>query len=289
MNHAGAPREGVSEGLKWGAVGDGDAERLCVAFMGYGGWLEPFEYGLFTRLAQQLAARIVIVESPGLGAAGTRLSPGERAALLGGSFVPVGRRMLRSALAGLRAVGTDPDQGIHILGYSMGASVAAAATSVATNDLTIRTLTLVEPIAIKAWVPWRLLKASSDELRERDESTRLSHRLAGAQARCDSIPGVPRPARSHLDQALLPAALCWPTIPAYLASIGRTRPDLRVLIINGDTSRMSPRASVHRMLRSAEATGMSISARTIRGGHLFWHDVPLLHEAGRQVEAHWDP
>lgn len=288
MNHAGAPREGVSEGLKWGAVGDDDAERLCVAFMGYGGWLEPFEYGLFTRLAQQLAARIVIVESPGLGAAGTRLSPGERAALLGGSFVPVGRRMLRSALAGLRAVGTDPDQGIHILGYSMGASVAAAATSAATNDLTVRTLTLVEPIAIKAWVPWRLLKASSDELRDRDESTRLSHRLAGAPARWDSEPGVLRPARSSLDQALLPAALCWPTIPAYLASIGRTRPDLRVLIINGDASRMSPPAAVHRLLRSARTTGINISAGTVRGGHLFWHDVPLLQEAGEQVGAHWD-
>ncbi|CAL8974601.1 hypothetical protein TESS_TESS_02806 [Tessaracoccus sp. O5.2] len=223
MNHAGAPREGVSEGLKWGAVGDDDAERLCVAFMGYGGWLEPFEYGLFTRLARQLAARIVIVETPGLGTAGTRLRPRERGALLVGSFLPVGRRMLRCALAGLEAVGADPRQGIHILGYSMGASVAAAATSVATNDLTVRTLTLVEPI------------------------------------------------------------------PAYLASIGRTRPDLRVLIINGDTSRMSPRASVHRMLRSAQATGMSISAGTIRGGHLFWHDVPLLHEAGEQVLALWDP
>lgn len=163
MRHSGAPRDGISEGLKWGAVGDDYAERLCVAFMGYGGWLEPFEYGLFTRLAQQLAARIVIVESPGFGTAGTRLSPRERAALLVGSFVPIGSRMLRCGLAGLKAVGADPHQGIHILGYSMGGSVGAAATSVATDDLSIRTLTLVEPIAIKAWAPWRLLKASGDE------------------------------------------------------------------------------------------------------------------------------
>lgn len=55
-----------------------------VVAQGFKAWIEPFELQRFRLLARTLRARVIIAETPGFGAAGSRLLPGA-------SKAPVGR------------------------------------------------------------------------------------------------------------------------------------------------------------------------------------------------------
>lgn len=282
-SESGARRTGTAivDGVRVSTVEAHQPVRTCIAAMGFGAWLEPFEDQRFLLVAQRLRARVVVVETPGLGETPSHATGRERLALLHGDYGPLARRMLRSALA----VTGGEDEETHLLGYSMGASVAAemAAAGLVAKPAS---LTLVEPVAAQAWNPVELGRAVLHEGAVVDRYLSETAGVAGACGPFDRAAHESRPSRSLLDQALLPMALCWGRLGRSIDAYARFGGPL--FVIRGRDSLLSRGAAVSRLVQRAARQGVDARETIVPGGHGLWQSLPRVERLADTLASEWD-
>lgn len=154
----GLARRPERDTLRVATAGSGDATMRMLLFMGLGACVEPFEQQRLELLADQWHAKVTIVDTPGCGYGRARLAGAERRALLRGDFGPVARRMVRGAQAQVPEL----RRPVTIVGYSLGASIAAAAAA-EPGLLKVVQFIAVEPAAMRPRNPLRLLRAAHCE------------------------------------------------------------------------------------------------------------------------------
>ena len=255
--------------------------RTCVAVMGFGAWLDPFELQRFTRLSQVLDAQLIVVESPGLGQPGTSLTRQERVALLAGRYAPVAQRMLAAATTQIQT-----GQRVHLLGYSMGTSIV---TAMAAHDpaTSVTSLTLIEPVATRTWNPAELVASVHRENQLIDGYLQETAAVPGSVGPSDRIPDAPRPARNTLDQLLLAAGLSWGRLATDLRACADRQPPPPVLFVHGRTSQLSRPGAVADLARSARDRGLEVTDVTIDGSHGLWQSLPRVDELAQHIDQFW--
>ncbi|MER6562755.1 hypothetical protein ABT300_34500 [Streptomyces sp. NPDC001027] len=262
---------------------DGDDPTFVVA-QGFLAFVEPFEMQRFRLMAAVLRARLVVVETPGAGFAASRLLPEERRALLRGDFRAAARRMLRAAT---EITGSDGGTrgGPGVLGYSLGASFAAAMAAVSGTPETgppVETVVLVEPVAVQRWSAAALVAAVRRENRLIGPCLAETATVAGSvpplEARTDAAPRTLR----RTDLLLLANALRAGRLSDDLGAAVRrpVRGTRRLVVVRGEQSDLSPRRAVHNLVTAA-AEGPGIEARllTVPGPHAFWHSLSAVGSA----------
>lgn len=244
---------------------DTSGGRTVIAAQGFGAWLDPFEIHRFALIARVLRARIVVVETPGFGPAGSRLLRSERRALRAGDFSPLAKRMFRTAMD----LVDDVDDGrLSFLGYSLGASLAAAmATAATAQGWTVDELILVEPVGLRSWALPQLLNAAISE--SRWDTNYLSMNIAAISDPveiCDSG-GWSRLDR-WWDQCHFGLALRRGGLFAVLQGISQVGG--RVVVVRADRSALTgpPVAGL--------VAALDVAELVVAGHHGFWHARPLV-------------
>lgn len=256
------------------AVTDGrrtGSDRTFVVVQGFRSWVETFEMQRFQLMARTLHARLVVVEVPGFGVAGSRLSRRERLALLAGDFGPLAERMFDAAAAVLDDVHNRP---LSFLGYSMGASLAASMAAVGLRRrLDVDAVVLVEPVAIHRWRLRELVAATRREDRLIDAYVAANDHVADAAAPWVDRPGVRPPTNRRVDLLLLGGALRHGGLGRDLrASDMRPR---QVIVVRGDRSALSDAAYVP-TLAGLRERGVETAEVVVSGHHAFWHSLPAV-------------
>lgn len=270
----------MSKFLSVATVGRVDATLRILLFMGLGACVEPFELQRLRLLSEQWCARVSVVDTPGCGYGRTRLSGLEKRALLSGNFAPVARRMVRSAQS------HDPQlyRPLTIVGYSLGASIAAAAAA-EPGLIQVEQFIVVEPAATRLRNPLRLLRAVQceelvlDEYLSRNEGA-LHHPVEPAARRGEVIP------HSRVDLALL----------GYALSRGRLVRDMLhaytiqafpVQVVHGTSSRVARYSDVARVIATCRSAGVEVHDVPVAGGHALWHSLPDVAELARLTRVQW--
>lgn len=266
------------------AVTDGrtaPAGPTFIVAQGFQSWIETFEMQRFQLIARELGARLVVVEAPGFGVAGSRLAWAEQRALVAGDFRPLAARMLEAAHAAVPDIRVG--DALSFLGYSMGASLATAMAKVAVaHGWLPDDLVLVEPVAVRRWRWWDLLLATYRE--DRWISTYVGENIsvAGAAVPWDQRPGVRPPTWRRLDLLLLGAALRHGGLAADLS----TPPAVarRVIVVRGDKSAFS-QDICSPILVQLRRLGVQASELTVPDHHAFWHSFATVSEMAGQLKA----
>lgn len=250
-----------------------------VVVQGFRSWIEEFELQRFTLIARTLNARLVVVEVPGFGVAGSRLLPGERRALLAGDFGPLASRMFAAAVAALDG---ESDRTLSFLGYSMGASVATAmAKDAAAQGWSVDRLVLVEPVALQRWKIGRLIRATYREDRWIADYVATNDALHGAVAPWDQRPGV-RPSTSrHVDLLLLGAGLRRGALAGDLRTAVTPR---QMIVVRGDRSELSA-AACQAVLTAMRQRGVATDEMRVPGHHAFWHSLPAVDSMANRLKV----
>jgi pimeloyl-ACP methyl ester carboxylesterase len=254
----------------------------CVVAMGFGAWHDAFELQRFTRLAGLLGVRLVVLETPGLGYEGTALTRRERAALLSGRYSRLGARMMAAATSA-----TGPGEPVHLLGYSLGTSVAAAMAA-SRHAPRISSLVLVEPVAARTWNPLVLARSVAEEDAVIDDYLDETAGVPDAVAPSDRVDGAPSPARNQLDQLLLGTALSWGRLAGDLGRFASRQPAPDVLVVHGSASVLSPPATNAALVRWLATLGCRVSDVEMEGSHGIWQSLPRVDVLGGHVRSFWD-
>lgn len=276
-------RAGVPGSRVLAAVTDGrqhPGDRTFLVVQGFQSWVEPFEMQRFQLIARVLHARLVVIEVPGFGVAGSRLLPRERRALRAGDFGPLAERMLEAATTVLGAVASDRE--LSLLGYSMGASVATAMARVAAaQNFTLDQLALVEPVALHRWKFWELLARTRREDRWIADYVATNTVVDGAVAPWDQRPGVRPPTRRYADLLTLGAALRHGSVGRDLRDGVRPR---RVVVVRGDRSALSE-AAYQPTLEALRRQGVAATELVVPGHHAFWHSLVAVEEMAQRLRS----
>jgi pimeloyl-ACP methyl ester carboxylesterase len=267
------------DGLAVATVGTPAARRQVLAFMGIDAWLEPFELQRFALLAAMWDAQVTIVDAPGCGSGARRLTTAERLALLRGDFTAVVRRMVAVARAHHRPLGEAP---VLLLGYSMGASMAAAA---AADPRLVETagMVLVEPVGIRQWNLLSLLRSLFVEGRVIDRY------MDNNDAFPDAVPPVVRrgdsvPYRSRRDLAELGLAVGRGKLMGDMLR-AKVIHDFDVQVVHGRRSWLSPAADVEDFVAGCRSAGIVAHDVPVRGHHALWQSLPDVAELARLTGA----
>lgn len=261
-------------------------ERTVVAAMGFAASMERFELQRYRVLAQTLAARVVVVETPGCGVAGSRMTAAERWALLRASnFELAAARMLAAAAhvdPGVRH-GLDPADGqLGFIGYSLGCSLVAAMAHV-TRSRTgkgVASLVLVEPVAGRPWSPRALWAATRAEDTLVDAALADNAPVRGAVEPWDRrSDGAPAPHVNRLDMLLLANALRSGRLPDEVAAVGAKQ----VVVVRGTDSRYRLAGAARAIGRRARAAGSRVTQLEVPGSHGLWHSLPTVEQIGRRI------
>jgi pimeloyl-ACP methyl ester carboxylesterase len=269
------------DGQRVATVGRADARRQVLLFMGFLACVEPFELQRFAVLAAEWDAQVTVVDTPGCGYGGARLTKTERRACRRGDFTPIARRMVHSAQLQHHRLRRGP---VTVVGYSMGASLAAAAAA-DPGLLRVSNMILVEPVAMRRWNLLGLLNSVRDEDRVIDEY--LDRNVAFP----DAVPpsdrrNEPPPSTFRLDLAHLGFAL----------SRGQLAPDLlranaiqqfSVQVVHGVRSRLSRSAVVERLIKVCRRAGMEMEDVPVGGRHALWHSLPDVAALARLTRKQW--
>lgn len=257
----------------------GPGAATFVVVQGIHSWIEDFELQRFDVIARTLGVRLVVVEVPGFGVAGSRLLPGERRSLLAGDFGPLATRMFAAVLAGL---GDERDQPLSFLGYSMGSSIATAMAKVAeAHGCVLDELVLVEPVALHEWKVRHLLAATRREDRWIADYVATNDEVDGAVAPWPQRAGVRPPTRRHVDSLLLGAALRKGALAGDLRTAVTPR---RVVVVHGDRSVLSD-AAYQPILTDLRARGIAAIELTVPGHHAFWHSLAAVDDMTRRLKS----
>lgn len=250
-----------------------------VVAQGFKAWIEPFELQRFRLLARTLRARVIIAETPGFGAAGSRLLPGERRKLLSGDFSPVATRMFGAVVAQLDG---EPDRTLSFLGYSMGASlVTAMVKDAAAQGWVVNSLVLVEPVALRKWSMWGLIAAVGREARWIADYLATNGAVDGAVAPWDQRAGVRPATRRRLDLLALGAAIRRGALAGDLRTVVTPR---QVIIVRGDRSELS-RIGCEAALSARLERGVATAELSVPGHHAFWHSLAAVQVMARRLNT----
>lgn len=254
--------------LRVRTLGHPEARRQVLGFMGLRACVEPFELQRFALLATAWDAQVTVVDAPGCGYGGARLTREERRGLRRGDFTAVANRIVRTAQNHHPPLRRGP---VAVAGYSMGASLACAAAA-DPGLLRVDTMILVEPVATRRRNPVRLIRSA------RSEDAVLDYYL---DSNC-AIPGAVRPTEgrgeqlphcSRLDLAYL----------GYALSRGRVLSDLLranaiqsfpIQVVHGVDSRLSRAHDVARLVAICRRSGMHMQDVPVTGRHPLWHSLP---------------
>lgn len=280
-------RDGDSGSNLHVAVADGrerkDDRTFCVV-QGFQSWIEQFEMQRFHLLARVLDARLIVVEVPGFGVAGSRLSLGERRALLNGDFGPLATRMFEAACSVLDK--DEVGQSLSFLGYSMGASVAAAMmNTAATQGWKIDELVLVEPVALHRWKLRELVTSTAREDRWIGDYIATNDAVEGLAAPWKQRPGVRPATNRRIDLLILGSALRHGGLAKELhdANPGPKR----VVVVRGDRSVLSG-AAYSPILTTLRQRAIATAEITVPGHHAFWHSLPAVEEMAQHLHRVFD-
>lgn len=253
-----------------------------VVAQGFQSWIEEFELQRFHVIARTLNARLVVVEVPGFGVAGSRLLACERRALLlNGDFGPLATRLSAAVDAVLDG---EQDRTLSFLGYSMGASVATAMARVArARGWSSDNLVLVEPVALQRWKIRRLIAATLREDRWIVDYVATNEAIEGAVAPWNQRPGVRPPTRRYLDLLLLGSAL---RKGAIAGDLGLVMPR-RLVVVRGDRSALSD-ADYLPVLTALRLQGIVTDELIVPGHHAFWHSLTAVTDMSRELKATLD-
>lgn len=263
-NHNGS----VIDGLWAVTVGDDGARRQVLVFMGFSACVEPFELQRFRILAAEWDAQLTVVDVPGYGYGGGRLTPMERRGLRRGDFTVVARRMVNTAQRHHAPLRRGP---VTLVGYSMGASLACAAAADA-GQLRVTDMVLVEPVAIRRWGLIRLIRSV------RSEDAVIGDYLKNNDAFPDVVApteqrNAPRPPRSRRDLAHLGFALSRGQLVSDLLR-AHTIQQFPVEVVHGMDSKLSPPTDVARLRAVSRRKRLDVLDLPVSGRHALWHSLP---------------
>jgi pimeloyl-ACP methyl ester carboxylesterase len=251
-----------------------------LAFMGFLGHVEPFELQRFSLLAHVWDAQITVLDVPGCGYGSARLRRHERVGLRRGDFAPVAHRMAEAAVAAHPRLA---ESSVIVAGYSLGASLAAAAAT--GTRLDVRDVTLVEPVAIRRWHVAELVYRSRSEDRVLDEYLDRNERVSGAVA-----PRVRRgdtaPRTSWIDLGHLGFALTRGQIGTDLVR-GHRRHGFGVQLIHGKRSHLSRADDVEQLASTCRSAGIAVHDLPVLGRHALWHSLPDVADLAHASMARW--
>lgn len=268
----------VIDGLRTASVGEDGSPRQALVFMGIMAWVEPFELQRLSVLAEAWNARVAVVDVPGCGHGGARLTPSQRRALRRGEFAPVARQMVHCAQARNPRLRRGP---VIVVGYSLGASLAAAVVA-DPGLMRVSGLMLVEPVALRRWRVSSLLRSIRSENQVVDDHVNQNHGLAAPPRR-----GEPTPPWSRIDVAHL----------GYAVSRGRLGRDLitasqiqsvPVQVVHGVDSTLSRPDDVRRLVRRCRRAGQDVRDMPVAGRHALWHSLSTVAELAERTGDMWD-
>ncbi|WP_254849103.1 hypothetical protein [Mycobacterium sp. GA-1841] len=246
-------------------------------------WIEPFEMQRFQLLAGVLQARMIVVEVPGFGAAGTRLLADERRALFAGDFSPLAARMLTAATS---AIVDEAVPELSFLGYSMGASLTAAMANVASaQGIAVEHLCLVEPVALRPWRIDELVTATRFENRLIDGYLITNESFDGAVEPWDRRAGVSPATHRRRDLLFLAIALSRGGLTSELLS--RSGGPRHIVVVRGYSSLLA-HADPATVLRQLRRDGATADELVVPGHHAFWHSLPAVNEMARRLRTMLD-
>lgn len=268
------------DGMRAATIGGADASRQVLLFMGFLAVIEPFELQRFALLAQIWDAQITVVDVPGCGYGRPRLHPRERRGLRSGDFTAVAHRMVKAAVAHNPQLAQKP---LILVGYSMGASLGAAASGV--GQLDIDHVVLVEPVATRCWNIVSLIGCTRAEDKVLGEYLDRNRSVAAAVAPVDRR-GDPRPPVSRIDLAHLGFALTRGRIAADLRR-GHRRHGFTVHVMHGERSLLSRAADVAGLAADCRRAGLQVHTVRVAGRHALWHSLPDVAALARIIMKQW--
>jgi pimeloyl-ACP methyl ester carboxylesterase len=252
-----------------------DPERAFVVAMGYGACLDPFELQRFGVLARALQARLLVVETPGCSFTPTALQRPERRALLRADYGPVAARMLAAALSVDHT--RRAERPVGVIGYSLGASIAAAMVRVANTQfqsrVALESLVLVEPVANRPWSGPQLLAAMRAEDMLIDGNLKTNEDIPGAVVPTDRIPGAPSPRLRRLDLLLLANALRAGALVEDIRAASEGHEAMKVVVAHGASSHLSQLDACQHMVLQCRETGICVDDVLVPGNHGLWQSL----------------
>lgn len=270
-------------GTSIGVVSAPEPERQILAFLGYGACLSGFELQRFRLLAHLWRARIIIPEVPGCSRQPSRLGPRAAAALAVGRFGPVAHEITRAALRFAEGV-----RRTDVLGYSMGASLAAAAlAAVPVQQLEADRITLVEPVALTRWTPWGLMRATKVEDALAAKYVGQSMAWRGAVPPPEDSPTSERH-RDPLSMLLMGHALQFGRLLPDLSRGLAHRPSAALVVVRGCTSQLFRSAALRRALAWSRTAGVPLMPITMEGSHPLWQSLDIVESMAARVGSAWE-
>lgn len=244
-------------------------QREILLFLGMLACVDPVEMRRSSILAEEWSANVTVVDLPGCGRGDSRLTKEDRSSLRRGDFASLSRRMVRSAQE-VNPQLRRPD--VVLVGYSLGASLAAAAAADA-GLLHVGQLTIVEPVAVERRNPFRLLR--SVHLEDRATAWPDEH----------SAPGhgfTP----SRTDLALLGYALSRGHLTADIVRAKGVQ-RFAVQLVHGRESQLCSQRAVDRAVRVWRHSGIEARDLPLPGRHGLWHSPTAVADLARLSAACW--
>lgn len=257
-----------ADGIRVATAGSSGAQREILLFMGMLASIGPAELHRCALLAAEWNARVTVVDVPGCGRGNARLTKADRSGLRRGDFAPLARRMVRSAQD------VNPNllrRRTFLVGYSLGASLAAAAAADA-GLLHVGQLALVEAVALERWNPLNLLRT----VRKEDRAT-----AAVSDAFLEQGVAPPRGELALLGYAL---SRGWLTSDVVRAN---SLHDLRVQLVRGYDSSLCRRPASERAARFMRRNGVEVSQLAMPGRHGLWHNEADVSELAQLMLDDW--
>lgn len=250
--------------------------------MGYGGWLDPFELQRFSAISAITGRRLVVVETPGIGLTGTRLSWLERRQLVRGRFRALGSRLLAVAddvAARVAPIdGWAPSSVTGLLGYSLGCSIVSGMAAAAqAQGRSLAEIVLVEPVGAQRRSLRRLIARVRQEDDVVDEYLDETVGVRGMVPPSDRLTPAVLPWRHRGDQGLLGAALAGGRLGSELPVLEATR----LVLVRGSTSFLVGPEAVQRLV--AQVRVRDVTEIVLPGGHGLWHSVPRVRSLAHEL------
>ena len=240
-----------------------------VVGLGFNSSVEEFTIQQHAVMAQEMGARFIVVDTPGVGELSSPLQDGQARDLLLGKYDSSARAMLLAAIkAGVLTEGEE----IGLLGYSMGASTIAAMAKLLNEDhdtfnkLLLTGAYMIEPVADHKQPPWTPAMKMGTENKLNDRYLAENMGLLGLDGQPWPVGTIDRRLKLPGNEAELAKYKEWTKRQARALllggwALGRDRiPDDLQAALDGsrDTTRFNE-ASVISVL--APASGLSDSSR----------------------------
>jgi len=248
-----------------------ESERLLVYFPGFNTPLGPWEAAKCRMLAGCFGEPVLLVEIPGMSHYGDPLPARVRTKMRRGEVQAWSDLMVDYQLAALQALGRPLPSTVDVLGYSTGCSLGVAALRRWSAEATVRSVSLVEPVATLSRNLLKLeLHNLADVLRQ-PASYRSNHRhdwVMRARRRQLREPWV---RYGPADVVAIAQVLAQPHLPGDLPMDGT----LAVNLVRGVRSDLCDADAFDLLHSSAPARGVTVRVQGY--GHPLWHSFPVLH------------